>query len=82
MKNPFEFGRELGAEELVDREDEVAAVMRTLREGGKLFLVGPRRYGKTSILKTAGDRLVSEESAILLRYNAEDLAEISTNRGR
>lgn len=71
MKNPFEFGRELGAEELVDRHDEVAAVMRTLREGGKLFLVGPRRYGKTSILKTASDRLVHEESAILLRYNAE-----------
>jgi predicted AAA+ superfamily ATPase len=29
--------------------------MRTLRDGGKLFLVGPRRYGKTLILKTAGD---------------------------
>lgn len=71
MKNPFEFGRELGARELVDRLDEIAAVMRTLREGGKLFLVGPRRYGKTSILKTAGDRLAREESAILLRYNAE-----------
>lgn len=71
MKNPFEFGRELGAEELVDRQDEVTAVMRTVRDGGKLFLVGPRRYGKTSILKTAGDRLVREESAILLRYNAE-----------
>ena len=71
MKNPFEFGRELGVDELVDRQDEVAAVMRALREGGKLFLVGPRRYGKTSILKTAGDRLVREESAILLRYNAE-----------
>ena len=71
MKNPFEFGRELGADELIDRHDEVTAVMRTLREGGKLFLVGPRRYGKTSILKTAGDRLAREESAILLRYNAE-----------
>jgi AAA+ ATPase superfamily predicted ATPase len=71
MKNPFEFGRELGADELVDRQEEVGAVMRTIREGGKLFLIGPRRYGKTSILKTAGDRLVREESAILLRYNAE-----------
>lgn len=71
MKNPFEFGRELGADELVDRHDEVATVMRTLRDGGKLFLVGPRRYGKTSILKTAEDQLVREESAILLRYNAE-----------
>jgi hypothetical protein len=24
MENPFQFGRELGAEELVDREDEIA----------------------------------------------------------
>lgn len=71
MKNPFEFGRELGPEELVDRQEEVGIVMRTVREGGKLFLIGPRRYGKTSILKTAGDRLKQEEEAILLRYNAE-----------
>lgn len=71
MKNPFEFGRELGPDELVDRQEEVAVVMRTIREGGKLFLIGPRRYGKTSILKTAGDRLAREEGAILLRYNAE-----------
>jgi hypothetical protein len=28
----------------------------TVRQGGKLFLVGPRRYGKTSILKAAEDR--------------------------
>jgi hypothetical protein len=27
MKNPFEFGRELGIEELVDRETEVASVL-------------------------------------------------------
>jgi hypothetical protein len=39
--------------ELVDREEEVAAVLETIREGKKLFLIGPRRYGKTSILKAA-----------------------------
>jgi AAA+ ATPase superfamily predicted ATPase len=71
MKNPFEFGRELGADELVDRQEEVSAIMRTIRDGGKLFLVGPRRYGKTSVLKAASDRLMTEESAVLLRYNAE-----------
>ena len=53
MNNPFEFGRELGTEELVDRDDEVAAVAQTIRQGSKLFLVGPRRFGKTSILKTS-----------------------------
>lgn len=70
MDNPFEFGRELGAGELVDREDEIAQVVSTIRQGGKLFLVGPRRFGKTSILKAAGDRL-SGQGAIVLRCDAE-----------
>src|SRR6516164_8519417 len=70
MINPFQFGRELGANELVDREDEIAQVVGTIREGGKLFIVGPRRYGKTSILKAAEDQLAGEE-AIVLRYDAE-----------
>jgi energy-coupling factor transporter ATP-binding protein EcfA2 len=68
--NPFQFGRELGLGSLIDRADELATVERTIREGGKLFLIGPRRFGKTSILKTAADRL-SAESAIVLRLDAE-----------
>src|SRR5437870_13851724 len=65
MENPFQFGRELGAGELVDREEEIAQVARTIRQGGKLFLVGPRRFGKTSVLKAAEDRLLSEGAAVL-----------------
>lgn len=70
MKNPFEFGRELGVDELVDRDVEMAEVIRTIRNGNKLFLVGPRRYGKTSILKAAEDRLRAS-GAVVLRYDAE-----------
>ncbi|GEM_PF-392848 len=70
MENPFQFGRELGIEELVNREEEVDEVVRTVRQGGKLFLIGPRRYGKTSVLRAAEDRLASE-GAVVLRYNAE-----------
>jgi len=43
---------------------------RPFARGGKLFLIGPRRYGKTSILKTAADRLCKEQ-AIVLRLDAE-----------
>jgi AAA+ ATPase superfamily predicted ATPase len=68
--NPFEFGRELGTDELVDRDEEVAAVVQTIRHGTKLFLIGPRRFGKTSILKTAEDRL-NKTSAVILRFDAE-----------
>lgn len=70
MENPFQFGRELGIQELVDRQEEVTEVQRTIRQGGKLFLIGPRRYGKTSILKAAEDELL-EQGAVILRYNAE-----------
>lgn len=69
-KNPFEFGRELGSAELVDRVEEVATVVRVLEEAGRLFLIGPRRYGKTSILRSAAERAESE-GIVVLRYNAE-----------
>src|ERR1700721_3466221 len=70
MKNPFEFGRELGVDEIVDRDAEVAEVVGTIEQGGKLFVIGPRRYGKTSILKAAEDRLRTV-GAVVLRYDAE-----------
>ena len=35
-KNPFEFGRELGIGELVDRNSEVAEVEEVIRTGRKL----------------------------------------------
>jgi hypothetical protein len=73
MKNPFEFGRELGVHELVDRGAEVSEVVETVRNGGKLFIIGPRRYGKTSILKAAED-LLQAEGAAVLRYDAESYA--------
>lgn len=70
MLNPFEFGRELGVQELVDRETEVASVIQTVEQGSKLFLIGPRRFGKTSILKVAEDQLL-EKGTIVLRLDAE-----------
>lgn len=69
-ENPFHFGRELGAENLIDREEEVSAVMDTVLQGGKLFVIGPRRFGKTSILKTAADRLEAS-GAVILRFDVE-----------
>jgi hypothetical protein len=70
MKNPFEFGRELGIGELVDRHSEVAEVEDVIRSGRKLFLIGPRRFGKTSILKAAEDKLQMTNS-VVLRLDAE-----------
>lgn len=71
MRNPFEYGRYLGTEALVDREDDVDVVCDTIQQGGKLFLIGPRRFGKTSILRVAEDQLTAQ-NAIVLRFNAEN----------
>lgn len=69
-RNPFEFGRELGPDELVDRQPELAAIERVAQSRGKLFFIGPRRYGKTSILNAVEQRLTAR-GAVVLRYDAE-----------
>lgn len=68
--NPFEYGRELSAAELVDREEELARIGRAIRNRGKLFLIGPRRFGKTSILAAAASR-ASADGVVVLRFDAE-----------
>src|ERR1700681_1900560 len=68
--NPFRFGGDLGAGQLVGRTEETAQVEATIRNGEKLFLIGPRRFGKTSILRSADENL-TRLGAIVLRLNAE-----------
>lgn len=70
IRNPFEYGRELGRDELVDRKDELGTVAAVIRNRGKLFLIGPRRYGKTSLLSVAGEA-AAREGVIVLRFDAE-----------
>ncbi|MGQ0813859.1 MAG: hypothetical protein ACT4O1_05280 [Gemmatimonadota bacterium] len=76
MQNPFEYGRELGPGELVDRETEVSEVKTALLQGGKLFLIGPRRFGKTSLHNVAAHE-ARQEGAVVLRYNVEAFPRIS-----
>jgi hypothetical protein len=82
MKNPFEFGRELSADELVDRKEELEAVVSAMTGGSKLFLIGPRRYGKTSILKAAGEIAERDRRAVILRYNVEGFPTLDLLVGR
>ena len=66
--NPFRYGRE--ADVLVDRRDELHRVLRAGENCATLFLIGPRRYGKTSILKAAESELTAG-GIVVLRYDAE-----------
>src|SRR3954452_12906482 len=49
--NPFRFSGPLSPEDMIDRDPEADDLL-ALAEGGHSFrLVGPRRYGKTTLLR-------------------------------
>jgi uncharacterized protein len=75
MKNPFEYGRELDLQELVNRIEEMKIVEETIDSGGKLFVIGPRRFGKTSLLNAVAEKRI-KKGDIILNYNAESFPEI------
>lgn len=50
-RNPFVFGETVTAHAFCDRETEQDSLVRDLADSQKLFLISPRRYGKTSLLK-------------------------------
>jgi AAA+ ATPase superfamily predicted ATPase len=68
--NPFEYGRELSLSELINRKDELALVETVIRNRGKLFIIGPRRFGKTSLLSAATE-VARAAGVIVLRFDAE-----------
>jgi energy-coupling factor transporter ATP-binding protein EcfA2 len=76
LRNPFWFGGDVGAEGLVDRDTETAQVERTIRDGSKLFLIGPRRFGKSSILRAASERLAAK-GAIVIRVDADPISSLN-----
>ena len=53
MNNPFTLEVAIGADNLVNRKNEMIAVKEALSNGSKLFVIGPRRFGKTSLILTA-----------------------------
>jgi hypothetical protein len=49
--NPFVYGEIVPAASFVDREDELDRLTRDLLAGQKVFLISPRRYGKSSLVR-------------------------------
>jgi uncharacterized protein len=70
MRNPFQYGAELKPSQLVDRKQELRDVRRAILEQGRLFLLGPRRFGKTAILRAAAAD-AAKEGAVVIRLDAE-----------
>jgi hypothetical protein len=49
--NPFVYGEVVPAAAFADREQERDRLARDLSEGQKVFLISPRRYGKSSLIR-------------------------------
>ncbi len=49
--NPFRYSSPVGGGDLIDRDDEAAALLEGAAQGNNSRLVAPRRYGKTSLLR-------------------------------
>ena len=53
MDNPFVYGEIVPGEAFVNRETEIDRLIRDLSGGQKVFLISPRRYGKSSLIRQA-----------------------------
>ena len=53
MQNPFVYGEIVPGDAFVDREAELERLINDLDAGQKVFLISPRRYGKSSLIRQA-----------------------------
>src|SRR5919112_347235 len=56
MQNPFQYQRPVPPTDMIDREDELAALARLCDAGSLVRLDAPRRFGKTTLLAALFDR--------------------------
>ena len=55
--SPFPTGTPVRGENLIGREDEISQIIKLLQNHQSVILIGPRKYGKTSILLEVLERL-------------------------
>src|SRR6185437_12231493 len=53
MQNPFVYGEVVPASAFVNRVAELQRLVADLAAGQKIFLISPRRYGKSSLIRHA-----------------------------
>lgn len=63
MTNPFKYGTIVTGDDFADREEELSLLIKELTNGQNIILFSPRRYGKTSLVSVALQKL-SEQGAL------------------
>src|SRR5579875_3466002 len=74
--NPFRFSGPLSPEQMIDRDPEADDLL-ALADGGHSFrLVGPRRYGKTTLLRRVLDA-AQREGTVTVLVDLQDVLSIA-----
>jgi len=75
MDNPFRYGEVVTGSDFADRREEQKETLQELRNNGRIFLISPRRYGKTSLIINVLDKLRKEGfyTAYIDLYRASSL---------
>ncbi len=60
MKNPFVYGEEVSGEAFWNRTKEIEELVRDIRNSQNVIIFSPRRYGKTSLIKTVLEKVHKE----------------------
>jgi hypothetical protein len=76
--NPFVVAGELAAEDMIDREREPAELLAHARAGQPFRLVGPSRYGKTTLLARALSE--ADEAGIIIERRKSGASRLPTWR--
>lgn len=63
-ESPFPAASVVTGGDFADREDEIALLRQELREGGRVFLLAYRRYGKSCLIHETFRRLQAEDRLI------------------
>ena len=66
MENPFNYGGVVSGPHFADREREMAELALEMKNLGRVFLISPRRFGKTCLLHHLRDYL--EETGMASAY--------------
>jgi len=60
MLNPFHYGEIVAGADFADRENELKTMVSELSGPSRLFMVSPRRYGKTSLMMRVLEEIKSK----------------------
>ncbi len=81
--NPFRYGSPVSGEQFTGREAELAALVSRMTNSINVVLVSPRRYGKTSLLLAAEERVrMQSRRAALVSVNVLRCADLTSLAGR